>query len=612
MLILGIISFLQMVFIPGFILLRYVGFNPETGKSKGAKIRELVYGFGLSLLVNYLLVFLLTILGIYKPLTIYIVLLVEGVLIWYIIKKSPPGNFYLHVNFARIVSSIKHFITSHSLVYNLLLLLSFIIIFYYILIFFNFIDTAFVRWDPVHSWNRWAMDWANNHLPYTTFHYPQLIPANWSLSYVIMQNTDVHLFAKSIMAFFSIGTLLLFLHLGFKKENATYFLALVLYGVLLNIIYKTSFIVSGHMDIPVSFFAFLSFHVMHVHQGETGSRDFKTVWLAVLFASAAVVTKQAGIFILVFILVWAFRSIYKNRKAFSPRIKVRRAALLLLTVLIVSASWYTLNEIQIQGGRNPSEIRMVQNIQAKKRSFGERFIHGINQIFKGKVLTPLVYVILLLMFLGLLHKESRVVTLFVVIPYTLIWLFLFSYDVRNLALAVPFIAFSAAFGTIFLKKYLLNTQKNLHFKIPVIPVIILALLVITLLSFTLLKKETLIRQQNHQRLKLANDKLNELLYLYHERVGIKGKIATNYRSLRFLPVLWQFYRRINWCKPGKISLKFFKFFDTEKGKDIHYFLLREKQVSSKEIYGLLWRKMKKNEYRLIFKADGYQFVQVRR
>ena len=97
MFILGILAFLQTVFLPGFIAIKFLGINRSANALKeiNGKIRQLVYTFALSLLINYLLVFALTALGIYKPLTLYIILFCEGILSIYYLQNSKEMFFLL-------------------------------------------------------------------------------------------------------------------------------------------------------------------------------------------------------------------------------------------------------------------------------------------------------------------------------------------------------------------------------------------------------------------------------------------------------------------------------------------------------------------------------------
>jgi len=614
MFILGLLSFLQTVFIPGFIVIKYLGINlnAETGIKKSGKIRQLVYAFGLSLLINYLLVFVFTAVGIYKPLTLYILLCIEGVLLifYWTAGSKPRFDRYINLDISRFITSLKQFFASRSLAYNFLFLLSLGVMLWYVFLFFYFLGGVFEHWDPVTGWNRFALDWANNQWPVNTWRYPQLVPANWSVSYVMMQNTDVQCFAKAIMPLFSIAVLLLFLDLALRKKKAVYFLGLAGYGILSGYLYEPSFIVSGYMDIAVSFWAFLSFHTIHSRsRGSAVSLLFPGIWLAVIFASGAAVTKQSGLFILAVILAWGFRDLYKSKKVFPKERITGKVLLLLFTATIIAASWYIVKEVHIARGLDRSEIAMVQGVH-QFNSYTERLANAFNQLatHRHPKLKPLFWAGILLVFLGLFHKKSWTVTLFIVIPYSLMWGFFFSYDTRNLAFVLPFIAFSAAFGLAFIKRLFKGWSKIPHCKIPLVPVLIAVLLILTVLDFTFLKTGALIKHQTRLKMKTGNARLNDLLYQYHEKEGIKGKIVTDYRYLKYLPGLGQFYQPHN----TRITMEFLDYLETEKGKDIHYFLMPMIFKSEKAVYQRFQQKLANNEYRMIFKLRTYWFVQVRR
>lgn len=605
MIILGLLAFLQTTFIPGFLLLKYT-------KTRINKIRQLVYGFGLSLLINYLLVFLLTITGIYKPLTLYIILFIEGVLlVYYYWKCRPPLTGYIKLDCRRWFTSWKQFTTFNSLTYNFLFIVSLAVILWYVFLFFYFLGGVFEHWDPVVGWNRFALDWADNQLPGHTWRYPQLIPANWSLSYVLLQNTEVQCFAKALMPLFSLGVMLLFLDLGLRiqKKKSLYLLGLILSGIFLAYMYNPSFIVSGYVDIAVSFFAFLAFHALHRFPEENNRWNFKQVWWAVVFASAAAVTKQSGLYILGVILVWAFIRIFKNRKAFSPKKTVGIILLVLLTVSIVSVSWYVLKEIHIQSGKDQSGIELVQKAH-QGAGYTQRFTRAVTKLatHRHPKLQFLFYAGILVMLLGVFHKKSWRVTLFIVIPYTLIWGFFFSYDTRNLAPMIPFMAFTAAGGMVFLKKLLPGDKKMPVFNVPVIPVIILVLLGLAAMNFTLLEKDTIIRQQIHKKMKMGDAELNALLYRFHNKQGITGKIATNYLYLKYLPGLEQFFL----YRPGRVSSKFLEYLETPGGKEIHFLLAPKILEIETEVYRRYQEGLKSGKYRQVFRYRGYQFIKISR
>jgi hypothetical protein len=198
----------------------------------------------------------------------------------------------------------------------------------------------------------------------------------------MVQNGVVQGFAKAIMPLFSIAVLLLFLDLGLRKKKAAYLVGLIFYGGLLGYLHDPSYIVSGYVDIAVSFFAFLSFYTLHRSRSENGTRPFSVTWLAVLFASTAAITKQAGLFILAVIPVWIFNKKFLrgpgavfSKSAPGRRRQIIKPFLLLLTVGIVVVPWYLFKELQIRGGKDRSEIHMVQQAH-QTAGYTERFVPG--------------------------------------------------------------------------------------------------------------------------------------------------------------------------------------------------------------------------------------------
>lgn len=89
---LGMLSFFQIVFIPGFILLRLSKLITKN------IIQTIIYSFSLSLIVNYLVVFFLTAMHIYKPIVIYIFIALELFILAYITYRGiiNANNFKSH------------------------------------------------------------------------------------------------------------------------------------------------------------------------------------------------------------------------------------------------------------------------------------------------------------------------------------------------------------------------------------------------------------------------------------------------------------------------------------------------------------------------------------
>ena len=116
---LGMLSFFQIVFIPGFILLRLSKLITKN------IIQTIIYSFSLSLIVNYLVVFFLTAMHIYKPLVIYIFIALELFILAYITYREiiNANNFKSnYINLQLFFKDLKKMPVINILIFLLYLL----------------------------------------------------------------------------------------------------------------------------------------------------------------------------------------------------------------------------------------------------------------------------------------------------------------------------------------------------------------------------------------------------------------------------------------------------------------------------------------------------------
>jgi hypothetical protein len=610
MFLLGLIAFFQMTVIPGYLALKYFKVNLES------KIQALIYGFVLSLLINYLLVFLFTAVGIYTWVTVYIVLLAEAALLLYYLIKS--GRTVLHLHFRSYVVRVKDFFAANSFSYNLLLVLSLVMMGIFFYIFVSRIKAVFYLNDSVLGWNRFALDWFRNGFPVRSAHYPQLIPTNWSLAYMIIRNADIQMAARNIMPFFSIGILSLFLDLGLRKRKAVYLWASVLFGLIILYLYRPVFIAGGYVDIAVSFFSLLSFLVLY--EAEEKTFCMKRCFWSVLFACTAAVTKQSGLFILVIIIAWNLwlmksfsgvrdhgGTVFQKSPLVAEGKRGKAVLIMLVLVCVIVVSWYAYRQVLIVQEAERSEIAHVTHFVHGGRTYLERFAYGFNKILHvwGRNDTRPAFFIYPLMFfilLSLFHRKTRYMTLFIVIPFTVIWGFFYSYSYRNLTPAFPFMALAAAYGSYLLvKKLRLVPARGLKqprmpggtgkaFKLPIY---YLALLIIPLLvlNFTVFKKDLLLENQLTQQRNAGDIKLNQKLYGYYEKHGFDGKIFSKYPNVQVLPVLRDYWNSDRYAD------------------DVHYYLYnfnRPRQQTAG-----IRKKLKSGEYKLLFEHREFLFIKIK-
>lgn len=523
MLVLGLLSFFQIVFIPGFILL-------ETLRIKTVnKLEFIAYSFAISLLINYNLVYLFTLLKIYKPVTVYILFALEIAAMALIafrkrnVFKRPFLDF----------SSIK----GQTVLKRILFIIASVFAAFFFYYFFRNLGSVFTGWDPVFSWNRWAVDWYLNELPLRTYLYPQLIPANFSLTYQFMQEHYVQLFAKAIMPLFTIFITFLFISLYLAKKDLRLLWTSILFSIII-LVFGFRYIDSGYVDIAVAFFSFAAVY----ETLKDGSITNKRIALILILASGAALTKFIGILVFAYCLGWIIFNIVKNKD-----IETRRtiAVSIITGITIIELHWYLVKAIQISLGIEFSYIRfLTQDIHHDLNIF-ERFFRGINLFPLWAVI---VFFIILFFVISSLFIKNRVrtVTMFLTIPFILIWGFYFSYDERNLLSAIPFMALSAAYGiSLFAKRSKKpsagtegygpsSTVKTSSFKSIYILVIFLVVF-LALSVFLSAKGEEIYYSQIQKQKELGDGCLNQRLYEYKEEKGIEGKIITDYYWVTSLP-----------------------------------------------------------------------------
>src|SRR6202035_643886 len=109
---------------------------------------------------------------------------------------------------------------------------------------------------------------------------------NFSITYVMLGNTDVKMFAKAIMPLFALATLLLFLDLFHKTGQAFWLVGLSCYAFLLTFFFEPEFLASGYAEIASAFFAFLTLHAfLQRRPGEDIAASYAQPLLVGVFAS---------------------------------------------------------------------------------------------------------------------------------------------------------------------------------------------------------------------------------------------------------------------------------------------------------------------------------------
>ena len=448
MLLLGSIALIQTIFLPGLLLLYFAGIKTQS------TIQKYLYIFALSLFANYSIVTVLVSFKVYFQSVMFAFIIIEvSVLIFLLSTKRI--TFEYNLSFNNLYQSFKTLLNQNVFIVRFLLISALTVSLFYFALFVSNIGSIFYFVDTVNNihWNTWTMDFANNMFPKQSSHFPQLIPTNWSISYLLIGETNIHFFPKSFMPLFFLGNILMFFDLALQKRKLVYLIALIIYGLIAPIVYTLVFIADGNGDLPVSFFAFLSFYVyLKTEKDKFILKDFILVFL---FASAAAGTKLAGFYTFFFMSILCLFYLIKNYKQL-----IKKEYLILIIsaifILFINLFWYFLKPETMASGLHQPEWLQT--------GYHNILSNALHLIYYNIGLPVVAFLIITVLF-SLFVKETRFVTIIFVIPPIILWMFKYSSDFRNLSFVIPFLSYVSAFGLIKILEIIRNKEFAAEIKI---------------------------------------------------------------------------------------------------------------------------------------------------
>jgi hypothetical protein len=445
LLLVGFLSLFQISFLPGYLALRGMRV-----RCAGA-LEAAIYAFGLSLILNHTLVYALHSAGAYTSGAIYTLVSLECVAFAaLLIRKGfwtswriPPEN---------ILARLRALRKDRPALGPAAVFLAVVAILCGAGLFFWNFGSVFVMNDDVVSWDRWAAEWTGPG-PVGAGLYPQLLPANWSITYMLLGSTDVKMFAKAIMPLFPLATLLLFIDLFLRRGGIDWLLGAGCYAFLLSYFFSPELLTAGYADVASAFFALLTLHAMT----GAGSKPFGPP-LAIVFASGCMLTKQGGAYIFVIATGWLIARFVRSKER-----NWRAAVAVVLLALAINARWVVV-EWQVLSGRMGTNLSTLTHDLHGGRDYPERWsaawlmIRGLRgrtgdpEEASGRIADAradhgdrLVHLGAVLILLGVFHTRGRL-ALLLFAPYYVFWALFFSYEVRTLALGLPFAAHAMACG----------------------------------------------------------------------------------------------------------------------------------------------------------------------
>jgi hypothetical protein len=607
----GVVGIFQDLFLPGLIfvyLLRY----PKRHFEKFIAI------IASSLVINYLLVFLLTACHIYIRPVVFILLIAEiGSIAWlYRFNLKQPIETF----FSRLITQLgllyakglrvfrKRDSESALAVCVRLLYVLFCLILAYIALnwiwklFIWNLGSSFNSYDTVAEWNRWALDWAANQLPTGTWRYPQLLSSNWSLIYVLMGNTTIQFFAKSFMPLFTLFILLMMVDLAYQKRAPGYLLGTAISYLTLKK-FLGGFLIEGLADMPAAFLAFAAVYLLILHQKERNEADSSrgTVLMAIIAAGAGV-TKQVGVeflglYGLVFLLFYLLPQIRRDKRQGWKSLWISVGLVLLIVV-----PWYAYRQVLIGQGLENSEMGMIMDATTytyRSADVALRF-DAIRQNM-GKYFYLFV---LIIPFSFLMDPLTRGINFLIALPLFLSWGFLASYDFRNLSIALPILSMNSGLYIHLVMEKFFGIFKKIPFqRIRNWAAIALGVLLVFLMGYFFYPDELLYQRHSEAVMQTFSTTINQKLMDALKDESGDFVILTNY-PLDYLPGM-----------QNKKVATIFNDYDSYRyelsHKGVDYVLVPN--YADQQILDDVHDRIQSGEFELVFQDDSwipYEFVKV--
>jgi len=541
MILLVILSFIQLTVIPGILILKIANFQ-------GTILQRIIYAFALSLIANYLLIFILVSIHFYGQISVLAIFVGELAGLAWLHRK----DFQLPVfdvlqnqidNFKNTINSLilpnKEHDSDNALIHQLYVLLRLVFficalagIIWTTRLFAGNLVSVFNAWDAVVSWNRWALVWTSGQIPLDSGFYPQLIPANWSLAYVLVGNTIIQAVAKGIMPLFAVFLLLSLLDLGLNNRSFGYFIAGTIAFLLMKNFLESE-ITSGYVDVAVSFFGLLAIHAL-IQAGSKNDPFLSNQYLLLgaVFAAGAGITKQPGMYIFVLYPVLAYLNVIRKHDPGFKKIKKYLVSFLLVS--LIPLSWYLLKLIHFTQNIETFYIQEYFDVTANTYGnidLGAQIIAALSRLN--------IYLVLFLFIIAgfpLLSSFYRALVVLIVFPYPVIWAWIAGYDTRNLAIFLPIFALTAGVALEELYLFLIKILQRTQFvRLKTGPILVI-LFILAVLGSIRIPSGNLMEQQTQLRMQIFSPSKNEKIYAIIQQDGPNTKILTNY-PIRYLPGL---------------------------------------------------------------------------
>jgi len=267
-----------------------------------------------------------------------------------------------------------------------------------------------------------------------------------------------------------------------------------------------------------------------------------------VLAAGAAMTKQTGLYIALLYPLLAWLLVFRSHGLWRHTGSLLRVALL---IGILVSPWYLYKFAEFHAARDHNNTPLLVADFHEGRNLPQRIHHAASMVVEA--ITP-VGAMFLLLAIGVALRDPvhRWLVGLLVVPLGCIWAAAFSYDLRNLALILPFAGAAAGTGLLRAAEWIGPRAKTSWvsycpytasrtgispvFKDRVVHLV--GLLALAVVAVCLCVSDTTLREcQVRQQRMVGIPELNRRLYAYFESHRGNAVIATDYQAMAFLPEL---------------------------------------------------------------------------
>lgn len=424
---LGLLGLAQALLLPGLLATLSATRNHSVAWQE-----RLLFAPPLSIFLNYALVAALTAARLYTQAVMLAIVAVECALILALFLRAPARS----AAGSRADSGAAWRLTIDADASLVRALVKAATLLYLVQIFLAAHWSVFTAWDPIVSWNRWALEWQDQ-TPGGSWGYPPGLPILFSLVYKLSGTSSFQTMARNVAAFFPFYGLFCLWRIGGLAPRHAWasVLAGVIYAFLLPRGYQNpDFAFSGYADPVIAGLAAFSIYLLALTQKTLAEAPAKAPTpaqraLACLALCAPALIKQSGAFLAVVIAGGVFL-LDLRRVREQP---LATAALALLTAA-ATAHWYLYSLVRWHD--------YVYAASLVDPDMVRRLAHAAALSAQVATLPVLIAFAAGL----LLSGTARRLAACQLLPLWLFWAVLVSYDFRTACFFIPVLAAVAALG----------------------------------------------------------------------------------------------------------------------------------------------------------------------